>query len=149
MKTRSFQILIPFAPDTINTTVKFGYTSTLAVTNLKLKWQDYAERYLLDEMHTGRLPECFHFPIRVSIHLYFTKLRTRDEDNYYVMSKGIIDALTSLRMIRDDAGNFVSFGGVVFHIDDERPRVIVEISEIMPFHVDDERGVKIHEFYAD
>lgn len=140
-----YTILIPFAPDTINSAVSYGNNNWMAVSSLKKKWQSLAELHFSQAIAVGELPDRFLFPIEVEFDLYFTKIRTRDEDNYFVMSKGIIDAITGLNMIEDDSNTFVNFGGVNLHIDEDRPRVIVQIKQKFPFNVD-MNGFEIKEY---
>lgn len=134
---RKWNLLIPFGAESINSVMGFG-VETAGVTALKHRWENLARTYIMRKLDERELPEAFPFPVRLTFHCYFAKRRVRDEDNYFVMAKGIGDAFTALGLLRDDNQTFVNFGGINFSQDIDRPRVLVEIEELAPFPIADD-----------
>lgn len=125
------KIIIPLSPDSINKVTKYGKTDG-DVLQLKKKW----ERIMIsriNELHAeGSLPERFRGVIGVHFKLFFEFNRTRDDDNYTLMCKGILDAFVRTDMIEDDNNQFVQDNGRRLSVDPERPRVEVHIVEKIP-----------------
>lgn len=140
MTPRRWQLLIPFGAESINSVMGFG-VETAGITALKHRWENLARTYLVRMLDERALPERFPFPVRLTFRCFFSKRRVHDDDNYFVMAKGIGDAFTALGLIRDDSHTFVNFGGIDFHLDRERPRVVVEIEELAPFPISDDGAI--------
>ena len=93
---------------------------------LKLKWQGLASYYLRKAIDRKGLPEKFDVPIIVTFWIYFDVIRNRDKDNYYIVSKAIIDAMVDIGLIKDDSEEFADFGGIKFRKAD-KPRIEIQI----------------------
>ena len=123
-----YKLIIPVNPDSINKVVKYGKREGDVVV-LKRKWESLAVNYILKAQQDGELPEEFLGKIGVHFKLIFDTERERDGDNYTLMCKGILDAFTKLRMIRDDNYKYVDDNGRRFQVEPERGRVEIYITE--------------------
>ena len=130
MHNNNYRIIIPIRPDSINEITQYGKTNADLVA-FKKKWEKLSLPYLNQCIDTGELPERFKGKVYIRFHLYFTLNRRRDEDNYTLMTKGIIDALVYLRILKDDSTEYLGNDGTRIHTEpnDDRPRVEMEITE--------------------
>jgi len=128
MQINRYQIVVPYAPDSINQVMTYGKEQG-DILVLKHKWQKIAHTVIERNINEGLLPVKFNGRIAVFFKLYFRTNRERDGDNYAAMCKGIIDAFVQKRMIRDDSSDFIDDDGRRLRIDPDRPRVEVYIKE--------------------
>lgn len=138
------KIIIPYAPDSMNKVVKFG--STVGdITALKHKWQDIASIYLQDALVEGIIPDKFKGLLTFKFKLFFETKRRRDEDNYYIINKAIIDEFVRSGFIEDDNSELVHFGGAWLHVDPISPRVEIYLTE----YLRDDQVVNINYYGSD
>lgn len=128
---KDFNFVIPVPPESINETVALG-THYSDVRLVKRKWQHLTITHLNAQSLDN--PEPYKsFPIenkvRATFTFYFKFDRARDEDNYSLSAKGILDGLVEMGVLFADSAAFVTFGGVVLKVDHDRPRceVLLEI----------------------
>lgn len=133
MRKIHYKFTIPVTPDSINKVTKYGKTDG-DVLHLKKKWEKIAIMQLQHEINEGRLPKEFKGVIGLHFKLYFEFSRTRDDDNYTLMCKGILDAFVRVGLIEDDSNEFVKDNGRRLIVDPDHPRVDVYITE----HIADE-----------
>lgn len=128
MRKINYKITIPGQPDSINQVTSYGKNEG-DLMHIKKKWEKIAFVQLQEELTEDRLPIKFRGVIGLHFKLYFELNRRRDDDNYTLMCKGILDAFVKMGMIEDDSNEFVQDNGRRLIIDPERPRVVVYITE--------------------
>ena len=131
------EVTIPVTPESLNEVMTFGAT-TADVMQIKKKWEKLAISYFREAQTEGTLPEIFKGKIEVRVNVHFEVMRIRDQDNYFFVAKGIIDAIKRLGMVEDDNSNVVDFGGIYFFKDKYSPRVVVQI---LDFAGQDKAGI--------
>src|SRR5680860_111467 len=136
MEENQYDIIIPVEPNSINEIVSFG-SQFSDIRSLKKKWQEIATFYLQEKIDSGDLPEFFTGIIGIRFFIYFEKRRKRDEDNYYLMCKGIVDSMVELGLVEDDNSEIVKFDGIRCYIDRDQPRVLISIIEYTSDAADD------------
>lgn len=124
-----FQFVIPVPPESINETVALG-THYSDVRLIKRKWQHITISHLNSQRLDDRekfenLP--FENKVKATFTFYFKFDRARDEDNYSLSAKGILDGLVEMGVLFADSAPFVTFGGVVLEVDHDRPRCEVTL----------------------
>ena len=135
------KIIIPYAPDSINKVITYGKNINDLV-SLKHKWQDIATIYINNALSDGDLPEKFRGLLTFKFKLYFGTKRRRDEDNFFVITKAIIDEFVRSGFVEDDCSEYVHFGGLWLLMDPGRPRIEVYITESLR----DDQIVKIENY---
>lgn len=130
METNEYNVIIPVSPNSINEIVSFG-SQFSDIRSLKKKWEDLSAVYFQELIDEQRLPEYFTGVIGVRFFIYFEKHRRRDEDNYYLMCKGIIDCMVNLGLVEDDNSLIVKFDGIRCYVDRDRPRIVISIIEYL------------------
>jgi Holliday junction resolvase RusA-like endonuclease len=121
-------LVLSTRPDSINDVVQYGRKRADLV-SLKKKWQQITEGQLLYDLATNNIPEHFDCKVGFFFKFYFELNRRRDADNYFLMCKGIIDAIVNTGIIDDDDYRYVDFDGIRIYTDRERPRLEVHITE--------------------
>lgn len=129
---QDFNFVIPVPPESINETVALG-THYSDVRLIKRKWQHITISHLnsqrLDDPHNyENLP--FEHKVKATFTFYFKFDRARDEDNYSLSAKGILDGLVEMGVLFADSAPFVTFGGVVLEVDHDRPRCEVALEAL-------------------
>lgn len=127
-KLLQYVIDIPEKAQSINEVERYSLTST-GLRALKNKWQQIGEHYIKKAIDKGDIPEKIRKQVKVTTWIFFDVLRNRDKDNYYLVSKALIDALVSLAVIRNDSESYVDFGGIKFRNDANNPHIklVVEV----------------------
>lgn len=128
-----FSFVIPVPPESVNETVALG-THYSDVRLIKRKWQHITISHLNAQRLDNPAPYA-GFPcekkVKATFTFYFKFDRARDEDNYSLSAKGILDGLVEMGVLFADSEAFVTFGGVVLKVDYDRPRceVTLEMTE--------------------
>lgn len=126
---KDFSFIIPVPPESINETVALG-THYSDVRLVKRKWQHITISHLNAQRLDNPAPYA-GFPcekkVKATFTFYFKFERARDEDNYSLSAKGILDGLVEMGVLYADSSSFVTFGGVILEVDYERPRCEVKI----------------------
>lgn len=128
-----YKFIIPVPPESINETVALG-TMYSDVRLIKRHWQKLTLQHLSSQKldDPSLYPdEPFEKKVKATFNFYFKFKRRRDEDNYSLSAKGILDGLVEMGVLFADEQNFVTFGGINLLIDYDRPRceVILEVTE--------------------
>jgi len=127
-KNQLYKIIIPVIPDSINEAMSYQDSwASLAV--IKKKWEQLARVTIREKVAEGSLPSKLREPITIKYKMYFTSKMRRDPDNYFLMTKGITDALVREGLIADDDYTRLRFNGIEVIIDPDRPRVEMFIFE--------------------
>lgn len=134
---KDFHFIIPVPPESINETVALG-THYSDVRLVKRKWQHIT----ISHLNAQRLdnPDPYAgFPcekkVKATFTFYFKFDRARDEDNYSLSAKGILDGLVEMGVLFADSSPFVTFGGVILKVDHDRPRCEVSL-EMLDENID-------------
>jgi len=126
-KRTSYIITIPVEAESINDVVREG-GGFVGLRTLREKWSKIAEHSLIEAIDESTIPPKFTEPISVRVTFYFKADRTRDGDNYYLVVKSFLDAMTRAGIIEDDSSEFVDFDGMRFRKSTHSPRIEVEIT---------------------
>ncbi len=126
-KVKNYKIIIPYQPDSFNQ-VYFG--KNREVSDLKLRWEHRMTTVLENQVREHNLPYKIKGISEFFFKLYFETHRTRDADNYYLITKGIMDAFVTTNIIKDDSSKYALHNGMRVFIDPERPRIEVFIKNI-------------------
>lgn len=132
------KIILPYSPESINSVISYGVFGR-GIVELKKRWQDIAKQYIADAVQEGILPERIRQMAIFRFKMYFEKRIKRDEDNYFVIAKAIIDEFVNQGIIEDDSSEYCHFAGSYLFCDKERPRVEIEVEE----RVDEDSLVQI------
>jgi len=122
---KSYIVTIPQRADSLNKVAEWG-ASQLAVRKLKEQWKQISAFHFRQAMEEGMIPLRIIGRIKVSVWLFFDCERVRDSDNYFLMSKGIIDGIPESGLIPDDNSVYMDFGGINFR-SSEQVRVDVQV----------------------
>jgi len=128
------KIILPYPPDSINQVYNFGGYKNYErqfLQKLKGRWQDISKIYLDEAVSEGNIPDHFKGLVVFKFKLYFECWRRRDEDNYFFITKAIMDEFVRSGFIEDDSSEYVHFGGIWLHVDSFHPRIEVHCKEFL------------------
>lgn len=123
-KFKKYFFTIPYQPDSFNQ-VYFGKRGEM--TEMKLRWEERTATVLESLMIEKVLPHRMNGVAEFFFKLYFETQRNRDEDNYHLIIKGIMDAFVTVGILKDDCSKYALQNGARIYIDPERPRIEVFI----------------------
>lgn len=129
MTKKEYKITIPQSPDSINIVATYNKTFTDIIA-LKKKWQKIAAPIINIAIENGELPKRFKGVVEFFFELYFETKQSRDEDNYYLAVKGMVDAFRNIGLVEDDDHDHVHQNGLRIYHDKDRPRTEIYITEI-------------------
>ena len=123
-KFKKHFFIIPYQPDSFNQ-VYFGKRGEM--TEMKLRWEERTATVLENEMLDKKLPRRMKGVAEFFFKLYFETQRNRDEDNYHLIIKGIMDAFVTVGILKDDSSKYALQNGARIYVDPERPRIEIFI----------------------
>lgn len=123
-------IVLPYGPESINSVMNYGRDKG-ELNILKHKWQDLASIYIQEAIRQGFIPAVLNGKAHFTFKMYFENQRKRDEDNYFLIAKGIIDEFVKQNVIEDDSSEYAHFSGIYLMCDKQRPRVEIWLKEVL------------------